>query len=587
MKSTSNGCLSRAGRSKTASGIVVYLMEELGDARLRAAQLKQYVSAALELVDKSEKRDHLFEVGAHLIHGIPDTLFKLEKALDAAAMAAARMDYEEIKQGLKPEKAEELERVLDDVRLHYLKRRSTVMNAKEAAIVLDKFAEVTKSSGRVPTADLARLIARLEQGLPGSTSVVASHSSAVDPSKGFREAAEYLRTSQNPSRRDLAASLRLMLANALVAEESLEAGAGEEFKKVNPDISDEAVEKIDEMHEEHKDVVKDKSASDEEEEYDFSGLGSGSAALTLFETAFSDAKRAHGAAANGNDRAAATHGLNCVVNMLTAVGETSPKYKDKISDLAFKVVTLMSVVRQDAAKSDVLQRQASDKESAYGDPYWLTAKYPGKDKNGKPFKKGEKVFYYPKTKTILTGPEAEKAAKDFDSASFDEDVYNYRAASEHEAEGLDDACWEGYEAVGLKPGEGGKMVPNCVPVKKASSEPVADDWKAARFEEGKPADPTENMSEEDAAKWKVEHEKNKDRFKSAKLQARQEAILKKYLASGGDAMMFDDLPSNVQNDLRKVKDQETLWSDVDRWLGDHNNPHLRSKWAVSTDPWKA
>ena len=36
-----------------------------------------------------------------------------------------------------------------------------------------------------------------------------------------------------------------------------------------------------------------------------------------------------------------------------------------------------------------------------------------------------------------------------------------------------------------------------------------------KFEEGKPADPTENMSPEDAEKWKVEHLKNKDNFKGA------------------------------------------------------------------------
>lgn len=28
------------------------------------------------------------------------------------------------------------------------------------------------------------------------------------------------------------------------------------------------------------------------------------------------------------------------------------------------------------------------------------------------------------------------------------------------------ACWAGYTAVGMKPGKGGKMVPNCVPTKK-------------------------------------------------------------------------------------------------------------------------
>jgi hypothetical protein len=33
------------------------------------------------------------------------------------------------------------------------------------------------------------------------------------------------------------------------------------------------------------------------------------------------------------------------------------------------------------------------------------------------------VFYYPLTKTVLTGAEAEAAARDFDAARFDEDGY--------------------------------------------------------------------------------------------------------------------------------------------------------------------
>ena len=34
---------------------------------------------------------------------------------------------------------------------------------------------------------------------------------------------------------------------------------------------------------------------------------------------------------------------------------------------------------------------------------------------------------------------------------------------------LKDACWEGYEAYGLKDGPGGRKVPNCVPKKKKSN----------------------------------------------------------------------------------------------------------------------
>jgi len=64
-----------------------------------------------------------------------------------------------------------------------------------------------------------------------------------------------------------------------------------------------------------------------------------------------------------------------------------------------------------------------------------------------------------------------------------------------------------------------------------------------------------------------------------KLMKRQEKILKD---KGGNAMSFDDLPPAVQAALRKVKDQETLEMDVDRWLGDNNNPHLRAAADVNT-----
>lgn len=36
--------------------------------------------------------------------------------------------------------------------------------------------------------------------------------------------------------------------------------------------------------------------------------------------------------------------------------------------------------------------------------------------------------------------------------------------------GLEDACWPGYEAIGMKPGDDGRDVPNCVPIKDEMSE---------------------------------------------------------------------------------------------------------------------
>lgn len=48
-----------------------------------------------------------------------------------------------------------------------------------------------------------------------------------------------------------------------------------------------------------------------------------------------------------------------------------------------------------------------------------------------------------------------------------------------EFDGLDDACWTGYEPIGLKPGRGGRMVPNCVPIENEKFYQIDIDGKPA------------------------------------------------------------------------------------------------------------
>jgi len=310
---------------------MIYLQEELGDARLRAQQLTQHIKSALDLVEKSSHRDHFFEVAGHLIHGIPDVAFKLGKALDAAALAAAKLDYEEIKQGLKPEKVEELEAALEETRLRYLNRRSNEermtaslkfrvpvgptqvkeltkrlqdagidahagtehiygtidaddgpdaaeklnaaakfkivtpretfkvfrkaneepMNPNHAAEVLTHLADEVDATGHVPVAKLARFIGALERGSKTASNQPKRAAAA------FRAAATHLTATKNPSRTKLAQGLRRILAESQM--DPPVAGAGEEFQKENPKITDEEVKKINEEHEKNKDVVKDKA----------------------------------------------------------------------------------------------------------------------------------------------------------------------------------------------------------------------------------------------------------------------------------------------------------------------------------------
>ncbi len=61
--------------------------------------------------------------------------------------------------------------------------------------------------------------------------------------------------------------------------------------------------------------------------------------------------------------------------------------------------------------------------------------------------------------------------------------------------------------------------------KKAGRSPLlamdafADMLKTTKFEKGKPADPTENMTEEDAAEWERQNEEHADEFKTADLES--------------------------------------------------------------------
>jgi hypothetical protein len=65
-----------------------------------------------------------------------------------------------------------------------------------------------------------------------------------------------------------------------------------------------------------------------------------------------------------------------------------------------------------------------------GDPYWLTAKFSSACSNPlcqRTIKKGEQVFYYPKTCRVLCNMEpcGKTASRDFEAAVFDEE-FGYR-----------------------------------------------------------------------------------------------------------------------------------------------------------------
>lgn len=110
------------------SSVTTFIQEELSDARLRAEELKVAIQKALDLVEASGSKDHLYEVAGHLINDIPLKLVKLTKALDATAYAVNGLDLQELKYSIRKDKLDALDQVLEDVRVKLPKRS-----------VLDKF----------------------------------------------------------------------------------------------------------------------------------------------------------------------------------------------------------------------------------------------------------------------------------------------------------------------------------------------------------------------------------------------------------------------------------------------------------------
>ena len=49
-----------------------------------------------------------------------------------------------------------------------------------------------------------------------------------------------------------------------------------------------------------------------------------------------------------------------------------------------------------------------------GDPYWKRAKADGVGVDGTAYKRGERVFYYPRTGAIYAGDAAQRASAEFD-----------------------------------------------------------------------------------------------------------------------------------------------------------------------------
>lgn len=174
------------------------------------------------------------------------------------------------------------------------------------------------------------------------------------------------------------------------------------------------------------------------------------------------------------------------------------------------------------------ERASAVKSKRRHDPVADRAGKGGKPVNVSNFGKGKISEDYLEEKNKPTNPSLWARAKSLARSKFD--VYpsayangwaskwykskggGWKSVSENEE--IDENCWKGYRAAGLKK-KNGKMVPNCVPVKEQLDKPTPSAKEIAK-KFNKPLD-TINKSIEQGSKVEKEHTKNK---KAAKEIAR-------------------------------------------------------------------
>lgn len=172
-------------KSGSKDGGIIYLVEELSDARMRAEQLSRLLDRARSVVESSDEKEHIYEVAGGLITEIPEVMFKMLQAIRAAAYSASKLDYEVLKSQILPEKSQELDEVLSDVRVKTKTVNTTKMasHLRALAALLDQQPEDRKIPAQV-VGSLWDLVGEVDMYGPAYPSSVRSKKASSNKGNG-------------------------------------------------------------------------------------------------------------------------------------------------------------------------------------------------------------------------------------------------------------------------------------------------------------------------------------------------------------------------------------------------------------------
>ncbi len=511
------------------AGAVLYLVEELGDARLRCDQLVRYIDRAVQLVDKSPEKDHIFEVAGDLLRAIPETAFKLNKALQAVALAAGRIDYEELKQELRPEKVEELERVLKDVRIRHVQRRSEPMKPIQTIEALRKISKQITDTGTLPSAEIFNLVMALEGRSEDPTLLTKLASDFEVMAQALEKPPQ---GSAHPSRIGVASLLRqslipgaIRLPKASAAEDEV-FSRYEEGKPADPtkNMDPEDAETWKDNTDEHGDKFKEASNSLSKDQT--LELKTVVMALQKF-IKNNDSKRMLAMALYALSRSLLSLNLETESEFVLKAANRVWHLSDNLWQAKLPAPVVVT-----ASEEDVLSRYEEGKPA---DPtenmsdedakQWKLEHLKNKD-NFKEASSPNPTKLFPAMKECVDDKlnsrikvrkvqeMLQDVLEDASGAVFT-DNYNDSEIKEtrDDLSDLDRQIGQAYRSIER--------------VEKKLKKQV----KTARYEEGKPADPTENMSEEDAEVWKDNTDEYGDQFKVADQEEDSDDLFKEAATS--------------------------------------------------------
>ena len=100
-------------KASSSSASWALLVEGVSSARVEAYRMRHLLNRALQIVDSSIARDHLYQVAGDIIAGFPERLQRLELVLDRTSLALSKMGETHLKERLPLSERELVEESLE------------------------------------------------------------------------------------------------------------------------------------------------------------------------------------------------------------------------------------------------------------------------------------------------------------------------------------------------------------------------------------------------------------------------------------------------------------------------------------------